>query len=721
MKIQALLLSASVLTLGCWSTATAQTAPADQPQAEATADTANELDELIITAERRTSNLQTTPIAATVLSGAALEKKGITTVDQLQFAVPGATVNNFGQGIDFNIRGIGKAEHNTQTTTGVITYRDGVATFPGYFQGEPYYDIASIEVLRGPQGTFVGQNATGGAVFVTSNDPVVGGGYSGYLAGQVGNYSDVAAQGAINLPIGDTFAARISFNGERRDSFYDISGPAKGNDGIRLGSVRLGLLWKPNDALTVSFKTDYSRLDFGGYPSDPVNASNDMFDLTANDDQMAVDRFVRSVLKIDYTFPNGIKLRSISGYQKGNTAYKADLDGTSVGNSTFADSVDEEIKSQEFNLISPDGERFSWILGAYIQTDVYDFLPGKFVIGVPLGNPLSEYRLEGTNPKQLSAVFGQASLKLPAGFELQVGARYSEASSSNEVSVMQYGLPLVSRQTVKSDNVSGKIALNWTIDDHNFLYAFVATGFRAGGLNVPVGFGVPEPFGPEKVTEYELGWKAGLLGGRLRTQVNAYYNDYENFQVTIGYPDFPVFGIEINNPNPTKIYGIEAQAEAVFGALSIDAGLGWMKSSLGAFYATDPRVIAGAACDPATGPESASCIDLGGREQTYAPNFTFNIGGQYRFDLPNGDTLTPRLNYGHVSAQWATLFEDEAQGDRVEDRNILNAQLAWSRGGLFATLYATNLTDQHYVAAVNSGLRFAGAPRQFGLRIMKVF
>ncbi len=91
-----------------------------------------------------------------MLTGDDLTNKGIVVVDQLMFVTPSATVNNFGQGIDFNIRGIGKGEHNSQTTTGVVTYRDGVATFPGYFTEEPYYDLASVEVLRGPQGTFGG-------------------------------------------------------------------------------------------------------------------------------------------------------------------------------------------------------------------------------------------------------------------------------------------------------------------------------------------------------------------------------------------------------------------------------------------------------------------------------------------------------------------------------------------------------------------------------------
>lgn len=716
MKIQALLLGASVLTLGWCGAAAAQTTP----QADAEKDTAV-VGELIITAERRSENLMTTPISGTVLSGGDLEKKGVTNVDQLQFVSPGAVINNFGQGIDFNIRGIGKAEHNTQTLTGVITYRDGVATFPGYFTGEPYYDIARVEILRGPQGTFVGENATGGAVFITSNNPIIGGGYTGYIAGQLGNYNDVAVQGAVNLPVSDTFAARVAFNGEQRDSFYDVTGPATGNDGLRMGSVRLSLLWTPSQALTVSFKTDYNHLDFGGYPADPVLSPNGLFDITANADQMAVDKFVRSVLKIDYVFANGVTLRSVSGYQDGNTSYAADLDGRSSGNSTFRDSVDERIYSQELNLISPADGPISWVLGAYFQSDKYTFPAGEFIIGLPAGSAATEYNLWGSNPKQNSAVFAQVSYDITPSLELTVGARYSDSRSTNHISVLQYGAPISQEQTVKSNNVSGKVSLGWTLNDHNYLYAFVATGFKPGGLNVPVGFGLPAPFGPEKVTNYEMGWKAGWLGGRLRTQVNAYYNDYKDFQVIIGYPLLPIFGFELNNPNKTTIYGVEAQLEAVFGPLSLDAGMGWMRSELGEFYATDPRGVTLTACDPVTGPSSLSCINLDGRDQTYAPEFTFNIGAQYRFSLANGDTIIPRLNYGHVSNQWATLFQNTTRGDRIEDRNIFNGQLAWTHGDLITTLYATNLGDQNYVAAINSGLRFAGPPRQFGIRLMKVF
>jgi iron complex outermembrane receptor protein len=146
-----------------------------------------------------------------------------------------------------------------------------------------------------------------------------------------------------------------------------------------------------------------------------------------------------------------------------------------------------------------------------------------------------------------------------------------------------------------------------------------------------------------------------------------------------------------------------------------------MHSQIGTFFAVDPRVASTGACAPATGPATAACIDLGGRRQTYAPNFTFNIGAQYVFNANDGDTITPRINYGHVSTQYASLFENLALGDRVGARDVLNGQVAWQHGDLTGTLYATNLTDQQYVGAVNSGLRFVGPPRQFGVRLMKVF
>jgi iron complex outermembrane receptor protein len=318
-------------------------------------------------------------------------------------------------------------------------------------------------------------------------------------------------------------------------------------------------------------------------------------------------------------------------------------------------------------------------------------------------------------------VFGQVGFKVTPKLKINLGGRYTGSRTHNDVDVIQYGTPITDQQTAKSHNFSYKASIDWTIDHNNFLYAFVATGFRPGGLNVPVGLGLPDPFGPEKITSYEAGWKASFFGGHVRTTLDGYYNDYKNFQVSIGYPTFPTFSIELNVPHPTKIYGFEAETQVTFGGFSFDAGAGWLHSSLGSFFATDPRVPSTLPCDPQGGPASVTCINLKGRDQTYAPNFTFNVGAQYQYKLASGDMITPRVNFGHVAGQWATLFETPALGDRLGARNILGAQLAFQHGGWTVTAYGTNLTNQHYIGALNSNLTFAGPPRQYGIQLMRVF
>jgi len=758
MKACALRLGASALAFAWCGVAAAQnTQPATNAEGATPAATAEpdrgdrpaDEGEIVVTAGRRTENLMRTAISASVLSGSDLAGRGVTNVDALQFATPSIVVNNFGQGNDFNVRGIGKAEHNTQTTTGVITYRDGVPSFPGYFQGEPYYDIANIQVLRGPQGTIVGQNATGGAVFVNTNDPVIGGGVHGYLSANYGNYNDAGAQGAVNLPVSDTFAARIAFYGERRDSFYKITGPGgaryTGNKGdLREFAGRISFLWKPVDALSILLKTDVDYLDFGAYPAEPYTDRfrflpvgsttpnpnyRDLFDITANSPQRARDKFIRSILKIEYRLDSGVRLRSVSGMSVGRGLYLADLDGTSANTSTFGDELIERQYSQEFNIISPDDRRFTWLLGTFALWNKYDFLaPYKLFIGLPGFGIPNYYDLQGTNPERALAVFGQVGYALTPDLKLDIGGRYTASRSTNHVLIRQFGsLVTPDEQTTKSDNFSYKVSLGWTVNPNHFLYAFVATGFRPGGLNTPTfGSGPIPPFGPEKVRSFEGGWKGNFLGGHVRTTLDGFYNQYKDFQAILGRPDNPRLTTQLNVAGTTKIYGAEAEADVRVGHLTLGAGINLLHSELGRFFAVDPRnlppaVPAPGLCNPSTGPATPYCINLAGRRQTYAPNLTFNLSAQYDLVFGNGDTLTPRVNFGHVGAQWATLFEQPQLGDRLGGRNILNAQLAFTHQSWTVTGYATNLTNQHYVGALNSGLDFAGPPRQYGIKLLKSF
>ena len=736
MKLRTLCLGASAVALTWAGAASAQTTTPAQSSSGGGSNSTS-LKEVVVTAERRTQNLQQVPIAASVLSEKDLNKSGITVVDNLQFMTPSLTVDNFGQGNDIDIRGIGKGEHNTQTGTGVVTYRDGVATFPGYVQEEPYYDVASVEVLRGPQGTFSGQNATGGAIIVNTQNPVIGGGYTGYVMGHYGNYNDYGVQGAVNLPLSDTLAARVAINTDDRDSFYHITG-LTGDPNLKWYSARLSLLWEPTSSLKVLLKGDYSYLDNGGYFGDAiinpltgqVNPTTSLFNFANNYPTYALDVMERAILRVDYQTSNGITFRSVSGFQHGGSEWRGDIDGTNLPapNYIISEKVPVTIWSQEFNVISPDTGPISWIVGAYYNHNDYIFPQNLiFDVGVPPGG--FDEELYGNNYTHTAAGFGQLSFNLPDGFQLQAGARYSAWSTKNVgIDFVPEFAPFLNQSinsTYSGQNLTGKITLNWKANDDNFLYAFVATGAKPGGLNASL-FAfpqqpIPAPFAQEYVTDYEIGWKSRLFDDHLRTQIGAYYNNFSHFQVSIPIPNNPQLSSEQNDPSGTKLYGFEASAQAVFGGFSVNANVGIEHSELGRFFTEDPRVGVGGTCNLNTGPATATCINLAGHPQTYAPDFTYNVQAQYNFKFGGKDTLTPAVTFGHVSSQWGTIFDNRAQGDYLAPRNILGASLAWTHDTFAVTGYVYNLTNAQYISALLPPIRIAGFPRQFGVSVMKTF
>ena len=685
------------------------------------------LEEVVVTGERRTTNLQTTAVAATVLTGENLQDRGVFSLEQLQFVAPSTTVQNFGQGNYFNVRGIGKSEPTTAIGVGVTTYRDGVPTFPGYFQTEPYYDIGGVELLRGPQGTFAGTNATGGAVFITSRNPDFSG-VNGYVMGQIGNYNNLKFQGAVNLPLTDTLAARFAVNSEQRDSFHDITGPYRGSPGdVESNSVRASFLWTPTAALTVLLKGDYNNLDFGGYPADPALATNDPFEITANGPHSGQDETARVSLNVSYVLDNGITLRSITGYQDGISEFSTDLDGTSALNNTFYDRVEEDVWSQEFNIISPDNQRLTWLVGAFWQQDnvtfpVTTFPQGAYHVGFPEG--VFDYYIFGETPKETTAVFGQISYDISERLQVQLGARWSESTSRNEnvyTTYPAFGLVLLQNDEVSAEKTTGKLSINYKVDDNNFVYGFVATGFKMGGLNAPNFYVPASAFGPEDVVDYELGWKSTLFDGRVRTQLGAYYMTYEGFQVVVGDPTTPLFSSIVNVQDETVLMGLEASAQARINDWTLDVGAALSNSELGTFFAADPRVTRTGTCDASTGPASANCLNLSGNSQSYAPELTFNIGVQRDFHLPSGATLSPRIDYAHIAESWTSIFNNPVLGDQLEARNLVNLLLSYKTDNWTLAAYALNATDQTYIAAINSGLRYAGPPRQFGVNLTRTF
>jgi iron complex outermembrane recepter protein len=216
------------------------------------------LQEVVITAERRTQNIQTTSIAMTALSAEDVANKGVRDQTDLQFAAPSLSMTQVGFTENVNIRGIGINLQSPVVVSGVALYRDGLF-YPGNIMAdEPYYDVADVEILRGPQGTFVGQNSTGGAILVTSRNPTLDGTHADVEA-QTGNYQEVQVRGAVNVPLSETWGARVAFNHESRNSFFDnvqnrLVQPGK----VDQTNMRLSLMFAPNDSFTALWKSEYN-------------------------------------------------------------------------------------------------------------------------------------------------------------------------------------------------------------------------------------------------------------------------------------------------------------------------------------------------------------------------------------------------------------------------------------------------------------------------------
>ncbi len=712
----------------------------------ATAAKSTTLQELVVTAERRTVNLQTAPITASVVTGELLNNKNIFSVDTLQFTVPALSVNNFGLGYDFNIRGIGKEEGNVQTPSGIVVYRDGLATFPGFFQDEPYYDIANIEVLRGPQGTFAGQNASGGAIFISEVDPTFHG-YNGFAEAQYGSYNDVRLRGAVNIPFSDTFAIRLAANAERRDSFWPNAEPGLDPGHLDEADGRISLLWEPSPAWRISLKEDYHHIEDGGIPVSPVPLTGGayvsnvgLFNVSNNGRLLGIESTSRTVLNIAYTLPDGIVVKSISGYQIGRGASNTDIDGTATASAYFAVIGKEHIWSEEVNIISPDTGRFRWILGGVYQDDVVRIPFG--LNGFDIHEPPLDILLDYTTPKTSEAVFGQATFDITPTLQIVAGARYthSDFTLNDTTSLLLFGAPgaafglppEVAHFSQPDSKVTAKASLNWKLNDDNFLYALIATGHKPGGVNTtPSPFGPGSfpilPFGPEDLTDYEIGWKPTFADGHLRMQIDGFYTDYKNFQLSYaGTVDAGASLIQ-NVPGTSVIYGVEAEGQAVFGALSFDYG--------GAYVHARLSPTAGSLGGP------AGVENIGGVQSPFAPNWTVHVGGQYAFALPGGATLTPRIDYSYTASQWASPFEtspQDAEFFHLRPVNIVDAEVTLAAGhGFDITLFGTNLLNEHYFA-VDVGFtsipnvpattpatlryyRIAAAPLQGGVRISKSF
>lgn len=711
---------------GSSALALAIAATLSQSSFAAEADNAAVLEEIVVTAERRTQSLQEVSISATVLSAESLVKMGVNNVSQLQQVAPSVAINTYNRSTFINIRGVGIAQSAPTSSPGVAFYIDGSFIPHEFTIGQSFYDLAAVEVLRGPQGTLTGQNSTGGAVYVRTPDPEFNK-WSGFADITGGNYHQEKYIAAINVPMGDMFALRVAATHDERDSFYTNIGSSPATPGdVNFDGYRGSLLFQPMEAFKVMLRYEHYKNDTHH------NAIKNRYDVVTKDpytiEEDAHSFFqqngYRSSAEITYDF-SSVRLRWLTSYQDGYTEDLSDGDRTNTAPPLVANQgrlgygkTDIKTLINEVNVISTGDSSLSWVVGAFSLDEEVDVILRRYTNSttvIPPGAAASTTLALAENKSE--SVFGQVGFKFVPELELIAGARYSQ---DEQVYDRTRATPGVNVGIQESNQVTGRVALNWTPADDLLLYTAIAKGYKAGGVNL----GATDPnYEPEKNLVIEVGSKTTVLDGHLRINGDVFYSRYKDIQL-ISLRGTPALPYTQNSEG--KSYGAELELQGVFGGFSTNFGI----SYLNAEFAEDDDLNLSERVNPTIVPSNAilnrSTRVVTGQTLPFSPKVTANLGMQYDFRF--GDvTVTPRLQYSYVAKQLSTPFKpsDYLYDDitTVPSRNILDARLSVEpTDELRLEVFATNVLDKTYVASQVQDSSTAlggiiyGAPRQYGLR-----
>lgn len=738
-------LLAGVAALGLSASAAAQTTEAGPVAVTADGDG---LEEIIVTAERRESNLQDTPISITAVTAAALQAQGVRTVNDLAASVPNLTSTTGPQGsadANFFIRGVGQFDFIATNDPGVGVYVDGVylgRTVGALFDSS---DIERVEVLRGPQGTLFGRNTLGGAVSIVSKQPQLGE-LSGTVGVSGGSRDRIDADGSINLPLGDTAALRIGAFERYQDGFATRS-----FDGAKFGKTkryggRAQLLFRPSDRLSLTLSADYSNdksnpapsvlLAIAPLPFFPADAASQIqnrdrfYRVNSSNSTESRNEIYGFSGTLAYELSDTLTFKSITAYRNLDAFSTSDPDGTLYRLYDQQAPTKQDQFSQELQLTgSLFEDRLDVVLGGYYFREEVDqtlFLCFAPITPRPTAffNACNTWNQGNRQTTKSYAVFGQARLKLGERFSLTAGGRYTSERKnivSNQafdfrpagfspapgVIVPGFLSPIVTNLPgrLKFTKFTPKFGAEYKPSDDVLIFASYAKGFRSGGFNgrliVPA-TSIPT-YEPDTNDAYEIGFKADALDRKLRFNATAFYQKYKGIQQTISVP---VTQFQVANAGNADLYGFEAELSAApTPALRLNASVGYSNSEF-----VDV---------PASAEQSGR---INGNSLPFSPRWTASIGGEYRIDISERFKAIPRIDYRYQSRTYFTALNLplEQQGGY----GLLSARLTLAEASdrYSVAVYGENLTDKEYytfgqnaLGAQGVAYNYLGRPREYGV------
>ena len=741
-----------------------QTLIADEPVNQSSSVKVNSLtiDEIIVTAEKRTESLQDVSKAVSVFDADELETKNITDFVGLSAIAPGVTVaKNEGYKTIISIRGVGdETNQNAIAAPSVALHMDGIFIASKFSLRTDFIDLERIEVLRGPQGTLFGQNSTGGTVNVINKLPTFDRFY-GKADITLGDYGLRKVRGSFNTPISNNISTRNSFVVTERDGFTDNIVNGQDLDDASHISLRSDWLFKLGDTSNLRLFYQYFDADNNGA------AMKGLDDQTPNPRKLAQDsmsdyqlssEIFGAIYEIDL---GSVSLKILASSQEDDIYVVRDNDRHNFGDIhaegplaglpyIAAEYRPEtslvETKTFEINLISnePLFGSIDWILGAFyfdhkIENHIYevkdvnnvklvDLMDGKFT-------PYTHDPICSTNPfagvcfaafgaelgfvsdayptRESQSVYGQATININDSIRVITGFRFTEDTFSSDVTNF-FGL---NSYLIEDDleKTTGRIAFEYDLDDDTMTYLSFTKGFKPGGSNLTFGYPVddeqnfganPAPqlvfpiFESETIDAYEIGLKTDLLNSRLRANISAFFYKYENLQFQSTDPDIYRGGVA--NIPESEMSGLEIEFLGILSnEFSFDLRLSFLETEITSEYEALDNIRAELYFFGEEPIRYTLRESIKGNKLAKSPEFNANFGLMYEKVLSSGKLLKATAEVVHRGDFQQRVFNNPFV-DAVDEYTIYNLSLSYEISDKIGLdIIALNVSDED---GVNSSM-----------------
>lgn len=717
-----------------------------------------QLEEVVVTARKKEESMQDTPLAVSSISKDTIENAFLGDATGIAQFAPNVVFDEIAAGTPggggISIRGLSYQDVEKTFDPTVLIYLDGVPLGTNTGNAMNLLDIERIEVLRGPQGTLFGRNAVGGVINIQRTKPIIGE-WAGKVRSRIESEDNATSvEGVLNIPLGNTMAAKINVANVERPAFYrnvTLGTDEGGSKDKRFGAH---VLWEPTPSLQV--EAQYNRSDMDGTlppmlayntdqallcaafgacaasPNTPISGNR----RKGSGDQRQ-DFFLDSEdyqLDINWEINERLSAVVTAGHRNSEEEMFIDFDGSPIEIFHVRRANKYKQDSVEARFDYDDGDRLSVTAGYFYWNSQVNDWENDADISLFLGLPVDacgfdtvSCQLDTANASSKSdSFFFEADYRLTENLYAIVGARYIEETKklAKAAFLPVFGvttLPLSSGSRT-DDDVIHRVGLRWEPAPDIMTYATWSTGFRSGGFSIRAVTPeiLAEGFEPETVDNFEIGIKTTLLNQRLRLNATAFRMEYDNMQLeqTIPRPG-PGSGNQdaVLNAGGATINGVELEVTAMLSdAVTLDFNAGWLDASYDEFRG---QIFADGSFD-----DDNSDLDL-----RRAPKWNYTAALNYASELGGG-----KLN-GRVSYNWTDSYEGTLtnfQGTQIDSFGLLDVSLSYRYNQWRIGVYGRNLTNEdeysHTFAVVPEttgaslfGFNTPRPPRVFGLEATYTF